>query len=217
MSSNYEPYLQRQVGPFQRFFNYFKAIWDTVISVLMGLHITAIRTWFLDPKQTIHYPDVDITTGRLRTRQRQQGLLRKLFITVLRLDGNRVRNLQAGYVGKLRPYIANRYRGILNVDTEICTACLACEKACPIDCIQIIVEKDPDNPKVRLFQRFDIDLAKCMYCGLCSEPCPTGAIYHTKEFAHASPDFPDFIRNFVHPTSQSIYKVKKSSPETIEV
>ena len=26
-----------------------------------------------------------------------------------------------------------RYRGILEVDLEICTGCLACERACPID------------------------------------------------------------------------------------
>ena len=30
-----------------------------------------------------------------------------------------------------------RYRGILAVDLEICTGCLACERACPIDCIVI--------------------------------------------------------------------------------
>src|SRR5262249_6193179 len=35
-----------------------------------------------------------------------------------------------------------RYRGILEVDLEICTACLACERACPIDCIVIDAQKD---------------------------------------------------------------------------
>ena len=35
-----------------------------------------------------------------------------------------------------------RYRGILEVDLEICTGCLACERACPIDCIVIEAKKD---------------------------------------------------------------------------
>ena len=30
-----------------------------------------------------------------------------------------------------------RYRGILEVALEICTACLACERACPIDCYSV--------------------------------------------------------------------------------
>src|SRR3990172_5962841 len=57
-----------------------------------------------------------------------------------------------------------RYRGILEVDLEICTACLACERACPIDCIVIDAVKDKQT-KAIVMTRFDIDIAKCMYCG----------------------------------------------------
>ena len=77
-----------------------------------------------------------------------------------------------------------RYRGILEVNMDICTGCLACERACPIDCIVIVVEKDKQTRQM-LISQFDIDIAKCMYCGLCSEPCPTGAIHHTTEFEGA--------------------------------
>jgi NADH-quinone oxidoreductase subunit I/NAD(P)H-quinone oxidoreductase subunit I len=75
-----------------------------------------------------------------------------------------------------------RYRGFLEVDPSICTGCQACERACPISCIQINLDKDPVNPKQRVVTQFDIDEAKCMFCGLCVEPCPTGSIQHTREF-----------------------------------
>ncbi|MFZ5472025.1 MAG: 4Fe-4S binding protein [Myxococcota bacterium] len=93
----------------------------------------------------------------------------------------------------------SRYRGFLEVDMEICTACQACERACPINVIAIEIEKDPSNPKQRAMTRFDIDEAKCMYCGLCVEPCPTGAIQHTKEFEGAQRFLSNMVLRFVDP------------------
>ena len=78
--------------------------------------------------------------------------------------------------------LPERYRGILEVDTAVCTGCMACERACPIGVIKISTDKDPQNPKQRLITQFDIDVGKCMYCGLCVEQCPTGSIAHTREF-----------------------------------
>ena len=75
-----------------------------------------------------------------------------------------------------------RYRGLLEVDMSVCTGCMACERACPIAVIKISTDKDPANPKQRVITQFDVDEAKCMFCGLCVEPCPTGAIQHTREF-----------------------------------
>ncbi|MDO8433607.1 MAG: NADH-quinone oxidoreductase subunit I [Candidatus Binatus sp.] len=104
-----------------------------------------------------------------------------------------------------------RYRGILEVDLEICTGCLACERACPIDCITIVADKDPVTKQLLLSQ-FDIDIAKCMYCGLCSEPCPTGSIHHTTEFEGADYSLESLIRRFVKDPVIA-YKPKKG-PET---
>lgn len=100
-----------------------------------------------------------------------------------------------------------RYRGILEVDLEICTGCLACERACPIDCIVIDAKKDKETRQMML-SRFDIDIAKCMYCGLCSEPCPTGAIHHTPEFEGADYSLESMVRRFVK-ESVPAYKPKK--------
>jgi formate hydrogenlyase subunit 6/NADH:ubiquinone oxidoreductase subunit I len=101
-----------------------------------------------------------------------------------------------------------RYRGMLEVDLEICTGCLACERACPIDCIVIDAEKDKQTREMVL-KRFDIDMAKCMYCGLCSEPCPTGAIHHTPEFEGADFSLESLVRRFVQ-APVTAYKVKKT-------
>lgn len=102
-----------------------------------------------------------------------------------------------------------RYRGILEVDLEICTGCLACERACPIDCIVIDVTKD-QSTKEMVMTRFDIDMAKCMYCGLCSEPCPTGAIHHTPEFEGADYSLESLVRRFVKEPVKT-YKPKKGA------
>lgn len=103
-----------------------------------------------------------------------------------------------------------RYRGFLHVNTDICTCCTLCEKFCPIDCIVIEHGKDEALGK-RVMTRFDIDEAKCMYCGLCTEPCPTGAIFFTPEFEASTTDLNDLVFKFV-PKGEKIvpYKVPRT-------
>ena len=51
-------------------------------------------------------------------------------------------------------------------------------------------EKEPDKPggrvKVRnTLDRFDIDYALCMYCGICVEVCPFDALFWSPEFEYS--------------------------------
>jgi formate hydrogenlyase subunit 6/NADH:ubiquinone oxidoreductase subunit I len=114
--------------------------------------------------------------------------------------------------------LPERYRGFLEVDMDICTACKACERDCPIDCITIDIEKVDG---VRAMTRFDIDLGKCMYCGICVESCPTVAqapgddeqtrcIRFTREFEAATESFPSLTFRFIRPNDYVVaYKPTK--------
>lgn len=87
------------------------------------------------------------------------------------------------------------YRGILEVDLLRCSGCMLCQRACPIDCLDIVVVKDPQT-KGRFIERFDIDIGKCMYCGICSEACNFDALQHTTEFEGSATSLDDLLLHF---------------------
>jgi NADH-quinone oxidoreductase subunit I len=75
--------------------------------------------------------------------------------------------------------VSHRFHGLLAlpVDPETgkdaCIICFKCERICPDRCIHIEAE---GKGKERVLSRFDIEMDKCCYCGLCVEVCPTEAV-----------------------------------------
>jgi NADH-quinone oxidoreductase subunit I len=74
------------------------------------------------------------------------------------------------------------YDGENPVDGMRCTACLACEKACPPQCIHIERDTDENGKPLKRPRVFDIDASICMSCQLCVEACPFEAIRMDSEF-----------------------------------
>ena len=72
----------------------------------------------------------------------------------------------------------DRFRGMFRFNYDRCIACKLCAVACPIDIIYIDVhdetqEVDGKKKKVKVLDRYDIDVKRCMFCALCEEACPT--------------------------------------------
>ncbi|MDX2472583.1 MAG: NADH-quinone oxidoreductase subunit I [Candidatus Krumholzibacteria bacterium] len=60
--------------------------------------------------------------------------------------------------------------------TPNCVACQMCSTYCPAACIEIVGAEHPDPTIEKYPLTFDIDLLRCIYCGLCEEACPCDAI-----------------------------------------
>ncbi|HEY5548705.1 MAG TPA: FAD-dependent oxidoreductase [Coriobacteriia bacterium] len=67
----------------------------------------------------------------------------------------------------------------LRCASEVCVGCTFCARTCPD--YAITVER-VDTPGARCVTRYDLDLTKCCFCGLCAEQCPTGALTHTGQY-----------------------------------
>jgi len=91
--------------------------------------------------------------------------------------------------------VSDRYRGYLNVAADRCIGCMQCSRACPVACIRIAVEKIEET---RMLTRFDINQARCMYCGLCVEECPAHALTFTKRFEGSCYTIDDLAMRHVH-------------------
>ena len=80
-------------------------------------------------------------------------------------------------------------------DEPFCTGCMVCIRECPTQCMTAVMH---DNPKVaegtshrrKIIEMFEINLNRCILCGICEDVCALDAIEMTHEHELSS-----FARN----------------------
>ncbi len=88
-----------------------------------------------------------------------------------------------------------RTRGLLFNDIERCTGCGDCERVCPTHAIRLEAVDLAESAKTWV-SVFDIDFARCTFCGLCVESCNPASLIHTKQFEGAVYSKEDLVASF---------------------
>jgi len=118
-----------------------------------------------------------------------KGLLQGLGVTLRSMTK---RSVTQEYP-HVRPELPPRSRGVIALLEENCTSCMLCARECPDWCIYIDSHKETIPARTEggrertrnVLDRFAIDYALCMYCGICIEVCPFDALFWSPEFEYA--------------------------------
>jgi NADH-quinone oxidoreductase subunit I len=121
------------------------------------------------------------------------GLLKGLLVTLKTM----MRPSITQQYPEEKPDLPPRTRGVIALKEANCTVCYKCSRECPDWCIYIDAHKETHEPasggrarSVKVLDRFAIDYALCMYCGICVEVCPFDALFWSPEFEYAEYEIP---------------------------
>lgn len=89
--------------------------------------------------------------------------------------------------------LPERFRGTLYMPLDEngrnkCIACGLCEMNCPNDTLHLDIDtitEEETGKKKKVLMKYQYDLGSCMFCQLCVNVCPTGAIAFQTTFEHA--------------------------------
>ncbi|URN15482.1 NuoI/complex I 23 kDa subunit family protein, partial [Streptomyces sudanensis] len=125
------------------------------------------------------------------------GLAKGLAVTLRTMT----RKSHTAQYPDVQPELPPRTRGVIGLFEENCTVCMLCARECPDWCIYIDSHKETVPPAApggrersrNVLDRFAIDFALCMYCGICVEVCPFDALFWSPEFEYAETDMRDLV------------------------
>jgi formate hydrogenlyase subunit 6/NADH:ubiquinone oxidoreductase subunit I len=124
------------------------------------------------------------------------GLVKGLAVTLKHL----LRPAVTQQYPEVKPDLPARSRGVIALKEANCTVCYKCSRECPDWCIYIDAHKETNPPasggkarSVKVLDRFAIDFALCMYCGICVEVCPFDALFWSPEFEYSTYSILDLI------------------------
>ncbi len=149
------------------------------IGLLKAMKVTMKN--FIRKPSTIQYPDrkVGLSGAAKNEGESIPGMVSKT-------PGTALKALAGMYSVPVNVPQNQRFRG--NEFTwyeDRCTGCASCAKYCPLGIIEIVTSPggfDVQQGESYAIDVFDIDIGRCMFCGLCVEACPYDALHMGSRF-----------------------------------
>lgn len=121
---------------------------------------------------------------------------------------------------EVKVQLPDRARNRLYVNIDDCIGCDQCARACPVSCISIETVKgmptedlgktSNGKKKALWVTKFDIDIAKCCFCALCTYPCPTECIKMTDVYEFSEYERSNLLYQFSTLTEEEVSLKKEN-------